>query len=88
MCWLCAVLQALACLPTAQALLPASCDARTRWMLIGPDCTAGAPLVVTKDLLNTFNISIVARGTVTEMGHKHNSEDKRYETPKQMGIFK
>ena len=43
--------------------------------------------MVTNDLLKTFNISIVVRGTVSETGHQGNSEETRYAAPKQQGIL-
>lgn len=48
----------------------------------------GAPLVISDDLIKTFNISIVARGTVSETGHSGNGEERRYATPKQQGILR
>lgn len=49
---------------------------------------AGAPLEVTEDLLTTFNISLVARGTVSETGGGDGAEHARYMVPKQRGIMR
>ncbi|BDA47157.1 Ethanolamine-phosphate cytidylyltransferase [Coccomyxa sp. Obi] len=48
----------------------------------------GAPLVVTEDLLTTFNISLVVRGTVSETGASDNAEHARYAVPKERGIMR
>ncbi|KAF7813932.1 ethanolamine-phosphate cytidylyltransferase-like [Senna tora] len=45
----------------------------------------GAPWEITKDMITTFNISLVVHGTVAE-GSK-NTESDPYEVPKSMGIF-
>jgi len=50
--------------------------------------TAGAPLEVTEDLLTTFNISLVARGTVSETGAGDDAAHSRYAVPKQRGIMR
>jgi len=49
---------------------------------------AGAPLTVTEDLLTTFNISLVVRGSVSETGVADEEEHKRYSVPKQKGIMR
>lgn len=50
---------------------------------------AGAPLILTEDLIKTFNISTVVRGTVTELHHKgRKAEEERYAYPKAQGIFR
>ena len=46
----------------------------------------GAPLEVTADLINTFNISLVVRGSVSETPRAN--DRLRYAVPKQMGIFR
>lgn len=60
----------------------------------GPSCTylenlpalSGAPLEVTADLINTFNISLVVRGSISET---HRAKDAtRYLVPKEMRIFR
>lgn len=47
----------------------------------------GAPHIVTEDLLMTFNIHHVVRGTIHETGDS-GSEATRYAVPMQKGIFK
>jgi ethanolamine-phosphate cytidylyltransferase len=49
---------------------------------------AGAPLMVTEDLIKTFNISLVVRGTVSECHHTDGKELKRYAYPKSKDIFR
>lgn len=50
---------------------------------------AGAPLVVTEDLIKTFNISLVIRGTVAESQHQDKQrEDERYAYPVSKEIFR
>ena len=48
--------------------------------------TAGAPLTITADLINTFNISLVVRGTVSETGRANDGD--RYTVPKAQSIFR
>lgn len=43
---------------------------------------------MTEDLLTTFNISLVVRGTVSETGASDNAEHARYEVPKERGIMR
>lgn len=47
----------------------------------------GAPMVITEDLLTTFNISVVVTGTVHET-RSRDSEKVRYAVPQEKGIFK
>jgi ethanolamine-phosphate cytidylyltransferase len=47
----------------------------------------GAPWEVTKDMIMTFNISLVVHGTVAE-NEDVNVEDDPYKAAKNMGIFK
>ncbi|KAJ9689224.1 hypothetical protein PVL29_014739 [Vitis rotundifolia] len=47
----------------------------------------GAPWDVTKDMITTFNISLVVRGTVAESNSLLNGAHDPYEVPKSMGIF-
>ncbi|PSS36374.1 Ethanolamine-phosphate cytidylyltransferase [Actinidia chinensis var. chinensis] len=47
----------------------------------------GAPWEVTKDMITTFNISLVVRGTVAESNLFLNGKADQYEVPKSMGIF-
>ena len=47
---------------------------------------AGAPLVITADLVNTFNISLVVRGSVSETGRANDGD--RYSVPKAQNIFR
>lgn len=62
---------------------------RPFWVCLSTaEVPAGAPLVISDDLIKTFNISIVARGTVSETGHSGNGEERRYATPKQQGILR
>lgn len=46
----------------------------------------GAPLEITKDMITTFNISLVVHGTVAEKSLT--SEKDPYEVPKSIGIFR
>lgn len=48
----------------------------------------GAPWEVTKDMITTFNISLVVHGTVAENNDLLNGEVDPYTAPKSMGIFK
>jgi len=49
----------------------------------------GAPSVITEDLLTTFNINLVVRGTMHEItDRKTASEDERYRIPSQRNILK
>ncbi|XP_073062686.1 ethanolamine-phosphate cytidylyltransferase-like [Primulina eburnea] len=48
----------------------------------------GAPLEVTKDMITTFNISLVVHGTVTEDNRFSNGNSDPYAVPKSMEIFK
>jgi len=49
-------------------------------------CPAGAPLEITADLINTFNISLVVRGSVSETGRANDGD--RYSVPKAQNIFR
>lgn len=49
---------------------------------------AGAPLVVSEDLLKSFNISVVARGTLSETCGFVDPDETRYELPKSKGIYR
>lgn len=48
----------------------------------------GAPWQVTKDMITTFNISLVVRGTVSESNPLSDELDDPYAVPKSMGIFR
>ena len=49
----------------------------------------GAPSVITEDLLTTFNISMVVRGTMHEINDRTAaSEDERYSMPSERGMLK
>ncbi|PIA43931.1 hypothetical protein AQUCO_01800170v1 [Aquilegia coerulea] len=48
----------------------------------------GAPWEVTKDMITTFNISLVVRGTVAENNCLKRDEVDPYAAPKSMGIFR
>ncbi|KAH9308979.1 hypothetical protein KI387_036890, partial [Taxus chinensis] len=48
----------------------------------------GAPWEITKDMITTFNISLVVHGTVNENDECMNGEGDPYEAPKSMGIFR
>lgn len=48
----------------------------------------GAPVNVTEDLIKTFNISLVVRGSTSETSTSCSSEDPRYEIPRNMGIYR
>eukprot|EP00884_Botryococcus_braunii_P004743 jgi/Botrbrau1/1426/Bobra.0063s0118.1 len=43
---------------------------------------------ITEDLITTFNISLVVRGTVTETAHSHDLAEDRYAVPQAKGIFR
>ncbi|XP_077238574.1 ethanolamine-phosphate cytidylyltransferase-like [Tasmannia lanceolata] len=47
----------------------------------------GAPWEVTKDMITTFNISLVVHGTVAETNNLLNGDVDPYAAPKSMGIF-
>lgn len=49
---------------------------------------AGAPLAITEDLLTTFNISLVVRGSVSETGITEEEERMRYSEPKRKNIMR
>ncbi|MBA0669002.1 hypothetical protein Goklo_001857 [Gossypium klotzschianum] len=48
----------------------------------------GAPWEVTKDMITTFNISLVVHGTVAERNSSLPGETDPYAIPKSMGIFR
>ncbi|TXG48670.1 hypothetical protein EZV62_024545 [Acer yangbiense] len=48
----------------------------------------GAPWEVTKDMITTFNISLVVHGTVAETNTSLTGETDPYAIPKSMGIFR
>eukprot|EP00250_Pteridium_aquilinum_P033383 c5534_g1_i1 orf=242-1549(+) len=48
----------------------------------------GAPWTITKDMITTFNISLVVHGTVAENVELLNEEDDPYRAAKELGIFK
>lgn len=48
----------------------------------------GAPLEVSKDMITTFDISLVVHGTVAEESDFKNEKHNPYEVPISMGIFK
>ncbi|WOH07255.1 hypothetical protein DCAR_0626684 [Daucus carota subsp. sativus] len=48
----------------------------------------GAPWEVTKDMITTFNISMVVHGTVSEKNSTLNGAVDPYAVPKSMGIFR
>ncbi|KAH7288475.1 hypothetical protein KP509_31G027600 [Ceratopteris richardii] len=48
----------------------------------------GAPWTITKDMITTFNISLVVHGTVAENSDLLNEEDDPYKAAKELGIFK
>jgi glycerol-3-phosphate cytidylyltransferase-like family protein len=48
----------------------------------------GAPWEVTKDMITTFNISVVVHGTCAEPNESKNGESDPYAAAKEMGIFK
>ncbi|XP_057485706.1 ethanolamine-phosphate cytidylyltransferase-like [Actinidia eriantha] len=47
----------------------------------------GAPWEVTRDMITTFNISLVVHGTVAESNQFLNGKTDPYAVPKRMGIF-
>ncbi|KAL8242857.1 hypothetical protein R6Q59_013159 [Mikania micrantha] len=48
----------------------------------------GAPLEISKDMIKTFNISLVVHGTVSEINYSPNVMEDPYKVPKSMGIFR
>ncbi|KAM0036505.1 putative ethanolamine-phosphate cytidylyltransferase [Helianthus debilis subsp. tardiflorus] len=48
----------------------------------------GAPWEITKDMITTFNISLVVHGTVCESKSSVNGQADPYSVPKNMGIFR
>lgn len=48
---------------------------------------AGAPLVITSDLLNTFGITAVVRGSCSESSRSSSVEAQRYREPKERGMM-
>lgn len=48
----------------------------------------GAPWEVSKDMITTFNISLVVHGTVAESNDFQKEKDNPYSVPLSMGIFK
>eukprot|EP00882_Tetradesmus_deserticola_P027816 GHRQ01030945.1.p2 GENE.GHRQ01030945.1~~GHRQ01030945.1.p2 ORF type:complete len:135 (+),score=46.67 GHRQ01030945.1:294-698(+) len=53
-----------------------------------PQVIIGAPSVIEDDLLRTFNISLVVRGSVTETRVTDTGDDARYALPRQRGMFR
>lgn len=50
---------------------------------------AGAPSTITEDLLTTFGVDIVVRGTVHERSKRKSSTEKlRYEVPRAKGALR
>lgn len=52
---------------------------------------AGAPLEISDDLVTTFNISMVVRGTISETSvdpKEQQAQEKRYQSPKEANIFR
>ncbi|PNW75736.1 hypothetical protein CHLRE_12g539000v5 [Chlamydomonas reinhardtii] len=47
----------------------------------------GSPCVITEDLMTTFNISVVVRGSMSETSMLGPVEEERYEVPRRMGLF-
>lgn len=64
------------------------CDVECLHCLGKNVCSVGAPLLVTEDLIKTFNISLVVRGTVSECQQKNGKVEDRYSYPKSKGIFR
>lgn len=54
---------------------------------VGGGC-AGAPVLVTEDLLKTFNVSLVVRGATSETRNLADTEGARYAVPCQRDIFR
>ncbi|XP_076888628.1 ethanolamine-phosphate cytidylyltransferase-like [Bidens hawaiensis] len=48
----------------------------------------GAPWEISKDMITTFNISLVVHGTVSEVNYSPNAKEDPYRVPKSMGIFR
>ncbi|MCO5596780.1 hypothetical protein L7F22_050849 [Adiantum nelumboides] len=48
----------------------------------------GAPWTVTKDMITTFNISLVVHGTIAENGDLLSEENDPYKAAKELGIFR
>jgi cytidyltransferase-like protein len=60
---------------------------KLRWCVM-VSCAAGAPLMVSEDLLKSFNISVVTRGTMSETRGFIAPDERRYEPPRSKGIFR
>lgn len=55
------------------------------------DSRAGAPLEISEDLVTTFNISLVVRGTISETSvdpQEQKAQEERYKAPKESKIFR
>lgn len=48
----------------------------------------GAPTIINDDLLRTFNISLVVRGSVTETRTQNSGDSERYDLPRKRKLFK
>lgn len=48
----------------------------------------GAPWTITKDMITTFDISLVVHGTIAENGDLLSDENDPYKAAKELGIFK
>lgn len=47
----------------------------------------GSPTIITRDLITTFNISLVVRGEVSETSACMTRDERRYEVPTSLGIM-
>lgn len=57
---------------------------------MGMQC-AGAPLEISEDLVTTFNIGLVVRGTISETSvdpKEQQAQEERYKAPKETSIFR
>ncbi|KAI7729110.1 hypothetical protein M8C21_002173 [Ambrosia artemisiifolia] len=52
------------------------------------DVIIGAPWEISKDMITTFNISLVGHGTVSEVNYTPDAVVDPYKVPKSMGIFR
>ena len=57
------------------------------WVQVMTDTAAGAPLMIISDLLNTFGITIVVRGSCSESSRSSQVEAQRYREPKERGML-
>jgi ethanolamine-phosphate cytidylyltransferase len=55
---------------------------------LNSEVPAGAPCIITADLVRSFNISVVVRGTISETTSFLDLDQARYEWPQSQDIFR